>query len=130
MQFPFHNRCVFLWMLRPIDQYYLDKEEPVKSCLQFMREHILRQDPDITEAWKYGMPFFCHKGKMFCYLWVHKQYKQPYLGIVEGAKVHHPELLTEKRARMKILLLDPSKDIPLRKINAILKEVLALYRRP
>lgn len=93
-----------------------------------MREHILRQDPHITEAWKYGMPFFCYDGKMFCYLWVHKQHKQPYLGIVEGARVDHPDLLTEKRARMKILLLDPSKDIPMRKINGILKEVLALYR--
>ena len=115
-------------MLRPIDQYYLGKEEPVKSCLQFMRQHILLQDPNLTEAWKYGMPFFCYKGKMCCYLWVHKRYEQPYLGIVEGAKVHHPDLLMEKRARMKILLLDPSKDLPLRKINGILKEMLALYR--
>ena len=108
-------------MLRPTDEWFLNKEEPVKSCLQFLREHILKQDKAITEAWKYGMP-------MFCYLWVHKKYKQPYLGIVEGNKIHHPDLLVEKRARMKILLLDPLKDIPVKKINGILKEVLALYK--
>ena len=115
-------------MLRPIDNWYLQKEEPSKTCLQFLREHILRQDNNITEAWKYGMPFFCYKGKMFCYLWMHKKYLQPYIGIVEGKKISHPDLIIEKRARMKILLLDAHKDLPIRKINAILKEVLSLYR--
>jgi len=28
-------------MLRPIDNYFLQQAEPVKSCLQFLREHIL-----------------------------------------------------------------------------------------
>src|SRR5882724_11854517 len=108
--------------MRPIDNYFLQKEEPVRSCLQFMREHLLGFDKRITEAWKYGMPFYCIHGKMFCYLWVRKKFKQPYLGIVEGGKINHPDLLQEKRARMKILLLDATKDIPLRKVNSILKE--------
>ncbi len=114
--------------LRPIDNYFIQKEEPVKSCLQFMREHILKQDINITEAWKYGMPMFCYKGKMFCYLWVHKKHLQPYIGIVEGKKINHPDLIQEKRARMKILLLDPNKDLPMRKINSILKEVIGFYK--
>ena len=70
---------------------------------------------------------FCYKGKMFCYLWVHKKYGQPYLGIVEGKRINHPDLIIGKRARMKILLLDPDKDISIKKINTILKEILALY---
>lgn len=41
-------------MLRPIDNWFLQKDEPVKSCLQFLRAHILKQDPGITETWKYG----------------------------------------------------------------------------
>lgn len=65
---------------------------------------------------------------MFCYLWVHKKYKQPYIGIVEGKKINHPKLIHEKRARMKILLFDPEKDVPVRMVGAILKEVLSLYR--
>jgi len=114
-------------MLRPIDNYFLQKEEPVKSCLQFLREHILKQDDNIVETWKYGMPFYCFKGKMFCYLWVHKKINQPYIGIVEGKQINHPDLIIEKRARMKIFLVDPNKDIPVRKINTILKTTLALY---
>jgi len=115
-------------MLRPIDNWFLQKDEPVKSCLQFLREYILKQDPGITEAWQYGMPFYCYKGKRFCYLWMHKRYGQPYIGIVDGNKVDHPDLLVEKRARMKIFLVDAGKNIPLKKINGLLKEVLALYR--
>lgn len=116
-------------MLNPLDTYYATKEEPVKGCLQFLRTMILQQDPNITEAWKYGMPFFCYKGKMFCYLWLHKKYAQPYIGIVEGKKINHPDLLQEKRARMKILLVDANKDIPAKKIKGILKEALALYKK-
>ncbi|MEJ0101024.1 MAG: DUF1801 domain-containing protein [Bacteroidota bacterium] len=115
-------------MLRPIDNWYLQKDEPLRTCLQFLRAHILKQDSNITEAWKYGMPFFCYQGKMFCYLWVHKKFHQPYIGIVEGAKINHPDLIQEKRARMKILLLDPGKDIPLKKVNLVLKQVIALYK--
>ena len=115
-------------MLRPIDNWFLQKAEPIKSCLQFLGTHILKQDAAITETWQYGMPFYCYKGKRFCYLWVHKKYGQPYIGIVDGKGIDHPDFLVENRSRMKILLLDASKNIPLKKINYILKELLALYR--
>ncbi len=115
-------------MLRPIDNFFIEQEEPIKGCLQFLRQHILQQDGNITEAWKYGMPFYCFNKKMCCYLWVHKKYKQPYIGIVEGKNVQHPDLIIEKRARMKILLVDPNNNIPVKKITAILKEAFALYR--
>lgn len=115
-------------MLRPIDNYFLQHNEPVKSCLQFLRAHILKQDEHITEAWQYGMPFYYFKGKRFCYLWVHKKYHQPYIGIVDGKLIGHPDLVIEKRARMKILLLDAAKDIPIKKIDLILKKVIALYK--
>jgi Domain of unknown function (DU1801) len=115
-------------MLREIDHYFLEKEEPVKSYLLALRQHLLQFDEHITEAWKYKMPFYYYKGKMFCYLWVHKKNHQPYLGIVEGNKIDHPQLIIEKRARMKIMLFDPEKDIPLKTINAILKTAIGLYK--
>jgi hypothetical protein len=115
-------------MLRPIDNYFLQQEEPFKSCLQFLREHILKLDADVAERWQYGMPFFYYKGKRFCYLWVHKKHRKPYIGIVDGKKIEHPDLVMEKRSRMKILLLDPHRDMPVRKINKLLKDVLVLYK--
>jgi Domain of unknown function (DU1801) len=115
-------------MLRPIDNYYLQKEEPFKSCLESMRKLILEFDKNITEAWLYGMPFFYYKGKRCCYLWIHKKYRQPYLGIVDGNWIKHPELISEKRTRMKILLINPDNNIPVKKLRAILKETLSLYK--
>lgn len=89
-------------MENALDNFYLQKEEPIRSCLLAMREIILSQDVDVSAAWKYGMPFFCYKGKMFCYLWVHKKHKQSYIGFVEGKRLEHEDLIIESRSRMKI----------------------------
>ena len=111
-----------------LDNFYLQQDEPTKSCLLALREIILRQDPEITNAWKYGMPFFCYKGKMFCYLWFHKKYKQPYIGIVEGKRFDEPFLIQEDRSRMKIMLFDPNEDLPLQKIENVLQKAINLYK--
>jgi hypothetical protein len=115
-------------MVREIDNYFLQKDEPVKSYLLALRDYILQYDSNITEAWKYRMPFYCYRGKMFCYLWIHKKYHQPYLGIVEGKNVDHPDLIIEKRARMKIMLFDPTKDVPLKAIHSVLGMAMKLYK--
>ena len=112
-----------------LDQYYLHQDEPVKSCLLALRTIIKSQDIEITHELKYGMPFFSYKGKMFCYLWVHKKIGQPYLGMVEGKRLNHPDLIQETRSRMKIMLFDPAKDLPLNTIVNILQEALSFYKK-
>ena len=114
--------------MREIDNFYLQQDEPIKGCLLALREIILSQDKDVSAAWKYGMPFFCYKGKMFCYIWVHKKHKQPYIGIVEGKYFDDPALIIEKRSRMKIMLFDASKDLPVKTIKIILQKALNLYK--
>lgn len=115
-------------MISELDNFYLEKEEPLKSYLLALRAIILAYDPAITPEWRYKMPMFYYNKKMFCYLWVHKQLHQPYLGIVEGKKIDHPGLIMENRSRMKIMLLDPKKDIPVRTIKTILKMAVNLYK--
>lgn len=110
------------------DNYFLKQPEPHKSCLFALRDIIMSQDKNISCALKYGMPFFSYRGKMFCYLWVHKKNQKPYLGIVEGKRIAHPKLLMEKRSRMKILLVDPDHDLPITTIKKILKQALDLYK--
>jgi hypothetical protein len=115
-------------MLKPADNWFMKQTEPVKSCLQFLRQFILEYDSHLAEAWKYGMPMYYYQGKMFCYLWVHKKYDQPYLGIVDGNLIDHPALLQEKRARMKILLFDPEKDVDVKMLRGLLKRMVALRK--
>lgn len=110
------------------DNFYLDKEEPNKSCLLAMRDLVLGYDENITETRKYGMPCFCYKGKMFCYLWVDKKTSEPYYLMVEGKHLDHPQLEIGSRARMKILRIDANKDLPVATIDAIMKKALDLYR--
>ncbi len=113
--------------MKALDLFYEQLPEPEKSCMIALRNLILTIDKNITPEWKYRLPFFYYKGKMFCYLWIHKKHKHPYIGIVKGNEIDHPELLKEKRARMKILLIDPEKDIPVKLIKTILRQVIRLY---
>ncbi|MET0464030.1 MAG: DUF1801 domain-containing protein [Chitinophagaceae bacterium] len=115
-------------MLKPADNWFSAQHEPAKSCLQFLRQFILEFDNGLTETWKYGMPVYCYHGRMFCYLWMHKKYGQPYLGIVDGNLIEHPGLLQEKRARMKILLFDPGEDADIKMLRVLFKKMTALRK--
>jgi hypothetical protein len=115
-------------MIQDLHQYYLSKAEPNKSCLLALRSIILEQDDHITETRKYGMPCFCYKNKMFCYLWTDKKTDEPYMLMVEGNHLEHPKLEKGNRSRMKILRANPKKDLPIKTITSILQKALDLYR--
>lgn len=115
-------------MSEHLQNYYLQKEEPNKSCLLALRSIILNQDTNVTETQKYGMPCFCYKKKMFCYLWTDKKTDEPYLLMVEGNLLNHPELKEGDRKRMKIFSVNPNQDLPIKTIEGILQNALDLYR--
>ena len=114
--------------MKQLDDFYLNQEEPIKGIFLALKDIIIKQDKDITHVLKYGMPFFCYKGKMFCYLWIHKKLKQPYIGIVEGKHFDEPFLLQEARSRMKIMLFEPEEDLPVERIEQIIGQALHLYK--
>ncbi len=110
------------------DHFYLEKAEPNRSCLLALRHIILSQDDQITETRKYGMPCFCYRNKIFCYLWTDKKTGEPYMLFAEGKHLEHPDLESGGRSRMKILSINPNTDLPLPKIELLLKQALDLYR--
>ena len=120
-------------MLSPIDQYFEQQQEPIKSCLLFLRSYVLKYDPANTETWKYKMPVYCYKGKMLLYFWIHKKLRSngvplPYIGIIDGNLIDDTDLIQESRARMKILLLNPFEDIPLNRIERLVKTMIGLRK--
>ena len=115
-------------MLDELEKYYFSHKEPNKSCLLALRDIILKQDTEITETMKWNMPCFCYRKKMFCYLWTDKKTDEPYILMVEGKHLDHPELETGKRSRMKILRINPNEDLPITTIELILNQALDLYR--
>lgn len=115
--------------MNALDNFYHHQHEPARSCFLALRKIIMAQDEAITHTLKYGMPFFSYKGKMFCYLWFHKKHEQPYIGIVEGNRFDENFLVQEKRSRMKIMLIDADKNLPVKRIEKILTKALDLYRK-
>jgi len=114
--------------MHDLDGFYLQQEEPYRSCFLALRSIILNSDKHITETRKYGMPCFCYGKKMFCYLWSDKKSNEPYILMVEGKRLQHPKLESGNRARMKILRINPNEDLDLSAINFVLNEALDLYR--
>ncbi|MFD2036823.1 DUF1801 domain-containing protein [Belliella marina] len=93
-----------------------------------LRSIILDQDKDISETQKWGMPCFCYKKKMFCYLWTDKKTDEPYILMVEGKHLDHPQLEEGDRKRMKIFRVNPNIDLPIVEIKCILQQALDLYK--
>ena len=115
-------------MIEALDNFYLEKEEPLKGSLLALKDIILALDKNISPAWKYKAPFFLYKGKMFCYLCVDKKTKDSYIGIVEGGRIEHPLLEKGSRSRMKILRISSHSDIPIESVEEILNIALDFYR--
>ncbi|WP_025762647.1 DUF1801 domain-containing protein [Dyadobacter tibetensis] len=114
-------------MISDIESFYYSKTEPVQGCLLALRQIILEQDDQITETQKYGMPCFCYRNKMFCYLWTDKKTNDPYILMVEGNRLIHPALEKGDRTRMKVYRVDPWQDLPLDELTEVLGEGLKLY---
>lgn len=112
--------------MKEIDRYFDGHAEPTRSCLLALRSHVLRFAPEVTEIWRYSMPFYTHHGKRFCYLWTVKKSGKPYLGVVDGFRIDHPALIAEKRSRMKIMLIESQEDLPVQDLDEVLTAAIGL----
>lgn len=115
-------------MLEGNHNYYFSKAEPAKSCLLALRSIILNQDKEITETQKWGMPCFCYKKNLFCYLWTDKKTDEPYILMVEGKHLDFSELEEGERTKMKIFRVNPHQDLPIKRIEEMLQKALELYK--
>ncbi|WP_341835732.1 DUF1801 domain-containing protein [Chitinophaga pollutisoli] len=115
--------------MKKVDNYFQSLREPQKSCLLALHAIILAQDPHITAEWKYAMPFYCYKGKMFCFIRTDVKTQTPYIGMVEGKRLHYPGLEQGDRARMKVMTFDPDADLPVTILHDMLTEALDFYRK-
>lgn len=109
-----------------LNDFYINKPEPNKSCFLALRSIILQQNNSIWETRKYGMPCFCIDKKILCYLWTDKKTNEPYILFVNGNALNHSLLETGTRKKMKILRINPSTSLPLETIQSILNQAIAL----
>ncbi len=114
--------------MNELDNFYNELQEPLQGCFFALRRIILSLDDEVKATWKYSCPFFTFRGKMFCYIWINKKTKHPYIGVVEGRRIDHPALEQGNRTRMKILSINPNEDIEIDTIQCILNQALDFYR--
>ena len=115
-------------MENEIEQFYLKQDEPNKSVFLYLRELILSIDKNITPEWKYKLPFFYFRGKMFCYLWQDKKTKQPYVCFCRSKSMNHPKLVKGERKKMKAYYIIPNEDIDVEELKALLLESLNFFK--
>jgi len=113
--------------MKELDNFYLNQEEPIKSCMMALRDIIVSYHPEIVPEWKYRLPCFTYNKKIFCYLWIDKKTKFPYISMNKGVHLNHPQLILGNRKVFKLLLIDPEEDFPLEVIHEIFDEAIKLY---
>lgn len=114
-------------MLREIDTFYLEQTEPNRSFMLGLRDYIRTYHEEITEEWKWKLPFFYYKGKPFCYVWKVQKTQQPYLCIAKSHLFEHFQLIQGNRKKMKALYFDVTKDIPVNLIDEIFQLAMEYY---
>lgn len=112
-------------MLNPLENYFLKQPEPQQSCMLYLRTHLIEHGFD--EQYKYMTAMYYFKSKPFCYLSYSSKSNKLYVGFIKGYKMKHPSLKQEGRKQIKVLYLDPEKDLPLKQIKEIITEAKKLY---
>ncbi|MFK8038423.1 MAG: DUF1801 domain-containing protein [Crocinitomicaceae bacterium] len=114
-------------MLTELETFFRLKPEPQQSCLYFLRSKLTSFDPNIRETYKWKLPFYTYKGKMFCYLWMDKKNDYPYVCFTKGGEMHHPELIQGDRKKMKAFYINPYEDIDIETLDELLSYAVSLY---
>lgn len=114
-------------MENKLENFYLSLEEPNKSVFLYLRDFILSLDERLTPEWKYGLPFFYFKAKMFCYLWKDKKTNTPYVCFTKGNEMKHPRLIQGDRKKMKAYYVKPDEDIDIEELKEIVFDAFKLY---
>lgn len=114
-------------MQEQIDNYFYSLNEPHKSCLLFLRKFILDHSDKITESRKFNTPFYYFNKKWLAFISYHPKTKVIYIAFVNGYLIDHPKLVSEGRKKQKVIYIDPEKDVDVKSLKTILKEVCKLY---
>lgn len=112
-------------MLNPLENYFLQYNEPLQSSMLYLRSWLKKQG--LEEVYKFSTAFYQYKNKMFCYMSVRAKDRQLYLGFVKGYKMKHPSLIKEGRKQIKVIYINPEEDLPMKELNDIVKLAKNLF---
>jgi hypothetical protein len=95
-----------------------------RAILQQLRQLILEAAPQVEEAIKWKIPFYCCQG-LLCYL--NPQPEGVVLGFCRGAQLSNDQgLLTGEGKEVRLLFLPSGSPLPLPEIRQLLQEAILL----
>ncbi len=112
-------------MLNPLENFFLKQPEPQQSCMLFLRKWLMEQG--LEEQFKYMTAMYYFKTKPFCYLSYSSKTNKLYIGFIKGHLMKHAKLMQEGRKQIKVLYLNPEKDLPIKTLTEIVKMAKKLY---
>ena len=114
-------------MTKTLEQYYLDKPEPYRSCLLALRDVILHANPDIRHERKFQIPFFTYRDKKLGYLWLNQ--KKLMLGFCLDKRMQAIINGTVPKDKYESTRIDPNADLPVDMIMEKLGYYIGLIDR-
>jgi hypothetical protein len=113
-------------MLQQPENYFHSLPEPERGCLLFLRDFLLAYPVKLEESWKNHTPFYYCNKKWIGWINYDPKTRGIYISFANGNKMDHPKLVSEGRKKMKILHVDPNRDVDINSLGEILKQVTVL----
>jgi len=113
--------------MNPAEEYILAKSEPWRSMLMELQAVIKHTIPDLEEGYKWHLPFYSLKGKMFCFLNFRKTFVD--VGFPKGVLIQGFDdvlIAGEGRKQLRSLRYRSPEEIDVRKLEEVLKAVAIL----
>lgn len=87
--------------MKPVENYFLEQQEPYQSIMLYVRQVILKTLPNITERYSYKIPFYNLEKKPMIYLNILKGTNFVDVAFVQGILLDNdfPELKNHKNRK-------------------------------
>jgi hypothetical protein len=112
------------------DEYIYRQPEKFRSILLHLISVFEREIPELVLLFKWGIPYFYYKKKMFCYLAPNQKKGFVDAGFARGFQLvgNQDYLVGEKRNTVKSLRYFNLEDIDNAILVDVIKEAAALYK--
>ena len=109
--------------MNPAEEYILSKPEPWRSILLELQAIIKHTIPDVSEQYKWRLPFYSLNGKMFCFLNFRKKFVD--VGFVNGIYLEGSRevlIAGEKRKSLRSMRYHSLEEIDVEMLQKVLLE--------
>ncbi|WP_242117829.1 DUF1801 domain-containing protein [Aestuariivivens sediminicola] len=110
--------------MKPVDHYFLNQKEPYQSIMLYVRSVILKALPEVTEHFRYNIPFYHIGKKPLLYLNILKGRDYVDVAFVHGVLLEDefPILRNDnKRKQVRSIPLKSLEDLDQENFEALLR---------